>query len=255
MKDNNAINTTGLVTKTLNPGPRTPDPIKIKICGLFREEDIDYVNEARPDYIGFVFAESKRRIPHAFALGLRRRLLDAIIPVGVFVNAPVEDIAALYNENVISIAQLHGEENDEYIIRLKEASAAGGKKPLEVIKAMQINEESGAATARSNGNQASSSPLPTPHSPLPSSADYYLIDSGAGSGKTFNWELLNSPVAEAVKAKPWFLAGGVGLDNIEQALGFNPYALDVSSGAETDGVKDREKIVQLVSTVRGYAKE
>jgi phosphoribosylanthranilate isomerase len=209
-------------------------PIKINICGLFREQDIDYVNEARPDYVGFVFAESKRRVSAAFAAGLRRRLSGEIIPVGVFVNDHVEDIAVLYKENIISIAQLHGTEDDEYITRLKLASDSGRKKPIAVIKTI--------------------SPLPTPHSRLPSfSADYYLIDSGAGSGKTFNWELLNSLRVEAINAKPWFLAGGVGLDNIEQALSFNSYALDISSGAETDGVKNREKIVQLVSTVRGYA--
>jgi phosphoribosylanthranilate isomerase len=202
--------------------------VKIKICGLFREQDIDYVNEAMPDYAGFVFAESKRQVSPVFAAGLRRRLSDDIIPVGVFVNAPVADITALYNENVISIAQLHGAEDDGYIKRLKEESASGGKKPVEVIKTI---------------------------SPLPSfsttNADYYLIDSGAGSGKTFNWDLLNSAKMNALKGiKPWFLAGGVDLDNIEQALSFNPYALDVSSGAETDGVKDRVKIVQLVSMVR-----
>jgi phosphoribosylanthranilate isomerase len=208
--------------------------VKIKICGLFREQDIDYVNEARPDYAGFVFAESKRQVSPAFASGLRRRLLDEIIPVGVFVNAPVAEIAALYRENVISIAQLHGEEDNEYITRLKETSTVGGNKPIAVIKTI--------------------SPLPTPDSRLPSFADYYLIDSGAGSGKAFNWEMLNSSEMNALKrAKHWFLAGGVGLDNIEQAMGFNPYALDVSSGAETDGLKDRKKIVQLVSIVRGCA--
>ena len=211
--------------------------MKIKICGLFREQDIDYVNSARPDYAGFVFAQSKRQVSPALAAGLRRRLSDDIIPVGVFVNAPVSDIASLYNGNVISIAQLHGAEDGDYINRLKEASAIEGKKPIEVIKTVKA------------------SPLPTPtllappHSLLPSSADYYLIDSGAGSGKTFNWELLNSPAMSAIKTKPWFLAGGVSVDNIEEAMGFKPFAIDVSSGAETDGIKDPEKIVQLVSTV------
>jgi phosphoribosylanthranilate isomerase len=184
-----------------------------------------------------VFAESKRQVSPAFAAGLRRRLLDEIIPVGVFVNAPVEDIAALYNENIISIAQLHGNEDDEYIIRLKEASAAGGKSPVEVIKTIFPFP-------------ATCYLLPATCFPLPSFADYYLIDSGAGSGKVFNWELLNSPGMNALKAtKPWFLAGGIGLDNIGKALGYRPYALDVSSGAETDGLKDQKKILQLVSII------
>jgi phosphoribosylanthranilate isomerase len=209
--------------------------VKIKICGLFREQDIDCVNEARPDYAGFVFAKSKRRVSADFAAGLRGRLLDEIVPVGVFVNAAIADIAALYNENVIAVAQLHGTEDDEYITRLKEASASGGKRPVEVIKTIKSAELERKA-------------------PIASGADYYLIDSGAGSGKAFNWELLNSPGMSALKeAKPWFLAGGIGLDNIRLALGFNPYALDISSGAETKGIKDRAKIVQLVSIIRGFA--
>jgi phosphoribosylanthranilate isomerase len=241
MKDNHVINTTRLQTKTPYPVPHTPYP-KIKICGLFREQDIDYVNEAKPDYAGFVFAESKRQVSPAFTAGLRRLLLDEIVPVGVFVNATVADIVALYNENIIAIAQLHGTEDDEYITRLKEASASEGNKPIAVIKTI-------------SPLPVPCSLFPSPHSPLPSLiADYYLLDSGAGSGKAFNWELLNSANMNALKAvKPWFLAGGVGLDNIEQALSFNPFALDISSGAETDGIKDRGKIVQLVSIVRAYA--
>jgi len=206
--------------------------VKIKICGLFREQDIDFVNEARPDYVGFVFAESKRQVFPAFAAQLRRRLSGELIPVGVFVNAPIADIVALYNDNVIAIAQLHGMEDDEYITQLKEASAVDGNKPVEVIKTVKSAELE-------------------KNTPIAAGADYYLIDSGAGSGKAFNWELLNSPRVEAINAKPWFLAGGVDIGNIEQALGYAPYALDVSSGAETDGIKDREKIIQLVSIVRG----
>jgi tryptophan synthase beta chain len=201
--------------------------VKIKICGLFRDEDIDYVNEARPDYVGFVFAESRRKISHVFATQLRRRLLDEIIPVGVFVNAAIADIVALYYENVISIVQLHGKEGGEYIAALKKASAADGRPPIEVIKTIKGEE------LEKNAHPAAG-------------ADYYLIDSGAGSGKTFNWELLKHHNFE----KPWFLAGGIGLDNIEQAMNFNPFALDISSGAETKKEKNREKILQLVSMVR-----
>jgi len=201
--------------------------VKIKICGLFREQDIDYVNEARPDYAGFVFAESKRKVSQEFAAQLRRRLSDDIIPVGVFVNAPIADIAALYHENIITIAQLHGTEDDDYITRLRAASADGGRKPVEVIKTVKSAELEN-------------------NTPAAAGADYYLIDSGSGSGKPFNWDLLNSFKIK----KPLFLAGGVGLDNIEQAMVLNPFALDISSGAETEGLKDRQKIVQLVSMVR-----
>ena len=108
--------------------------MKIKICGLSREQDIDYVNEARPDYCGFVFAESKRQVSAAQAARLRQRLAEGIAAVGVFVNAPIEDIAALYRKGVINIAQLHGDENEEYIARLKEAS---GNTPIPVIKVIK----------------------------------------------------------------------------------------------------------------------
>jgi phosphoribosylanthranilate isomerase len=202
--------------------------MKIKICGLFREQDIDYVNEARPDYAGFVFAESKRQVSPAFAAVLRGRLSAGIIPVGVFVNAPITDIASLYREDVIAVAQLHGTEDAVYISRLKEASAvacgAGGGKPIEIIKTIRSAELIQNITTAAG-------------------ADYCLIDSGAGSGKPFNWKLLSS----LKFSKPWFLAGGISLDNIEPAMALEPFSIDISSGAETDGIKDREKIVQLVT--------
>jgi phosphoribosylanthranilate isomerase len=196
--------------------------MKIKICGLFREQDIEYVNEALPDYAGFVFAPSKRQVSGELARELRSRLAEKIVPVGVFVNAPIEEIATLYRDGIISIAQLHGEEDEEYIKRLKEIC------DIQVIKAIKFS---------------ANSLLPAPYSPLP---DYFLLDSGAGSGKTFDWNLLKTLKFE----KPWFLAGGINLDNITQAMALNPYAIDVSSGAETDGLKDREKILQLVTIAK-----
>jgi phosphoribosylanthranilate isomerase len=200
--------------------------MKIKICGVFRDEDVDSLNEAMPDYTGFVFASSKRKVSTAQAAKLRRRLADGITPVGVFVNALIEDILALYFDGVISLAQLHGNEDENYIKRLIEASAKGGV-PVPVIKVMR------------GGELARGTPLTT-------DADYYLIDSGAGSGLSFDWNVLNSAKFD----KPWFLAGGINVDNIEQAMSFKPFCIDISGGAETDGVKDREKIVQLTSIVR-----
>jgi phosphoribosylanthranilate isomerase len=200
--------------------------VRIKICGLFREQDIEYVNEARPDYCGFVFAESRRQVSPALATRLRTRLADGIVPVGVFVNAPAADIAALYQDGVISIAQLHGAEDGEYIARLKEAAALRGA-PIPVIKVIRSEElEQGA--------------------PQTTGADYYLIDSGAGSGKTFNWDVLKSQNFN----EPWFLAGGINMDNIEQAMAFAPFAVDISGGAETGGIKNREKILQLTAMAR-----
>ena len=200
--------------------------MRIKICGLFREQDIDYVNEARPDYVGFVFTESRRQVSHVFAKCMRSRLLDGIVPVGVFVNAEIEDIAALYSGGVISIAQLHGTEDEDYISRLKEATGSN-KEAVPVIKTVICK-------------RAEKLTLPV------SKTDYYLVDSGAGSGKAFNWELLKTQKTE----KPWFLAGGVNIDNIEQAIDLNPFAVDISSGAETDGIKDRKKILELIMKVK-----
>jgi phosphoribosylanthranilate isomerase len=203
--------------------------MRIKICGLFRDEDIDYANEACPDFIGFVFAQSRRKISPAQAGRMRGRLEAGIVPVGVFVNAPIADITALYRGGVIAIAQLHGNEDAHYIDRLKTETAAAGQNPIQVIKMILAAElETG--------------------KPIHQNADYYLIDSGAGSGKTFAWNILNAQRSRL--RKPVFLAGGIRLDNIEEAMPLNPFAIDISSGAETDGVKDRKKIIRLTEIVR-----
>jgi phosphoribosylanthranilate isomerase len=200
--------------------------MKIKICGISRDEDVDYINEAMPDYTGFVFAQSKRQISPEQAVRLRWRLAEDIVSVGVFVNAPLEDITALYWDGVISLAQLHGNEDEAYIKRLKEASAKGGI-PVPVIKVIRSEE-----LARGT--------------PLTSEADYYLLDSGAGSGTTFDWNVLTTLKFD----KPWFLAGGINAGNIAQAMAYDPFCIDISGGAETNGVKDREKVVQLTAIVR-----
>ena len=206
--------------------------MRIKICGLFREEDIDYVNEARPDYIGFVFAQSKRQVSAPLAQYLRFRLASEIIPVGVFVNAPINDIAALFHNGVISIAQLHGDEDESYITQLKNKCETNNKnEQLKVIKTIKSTE-------------LEKKIIP------PANADYYLFDSGAGSGKSFDWKTLKSKKIN----KPWFLAGGIDIKNIEQAISLNPFAVDVSSGAETKGIKNRKKILELIAAVKGNTK-
>jgi phosphoribosylanthranilate isomerase len=206
--------------------------MQIKICGLSREQDIDYVNEALPGFIGFVFAESRRQISPAIAEKLRERLADGIKAVGVFVNAPIPEIAALHKNGIISIAQLHGEEDEAYITELKSIS------DIPIIKVIKPSS------------------LLTAHCSL--LTDYLLLDSGAGSGRPFDWNLLKSPASPSslltahcsLLTVPWFLAGGINLDNIEQAMTLNPFAIDISSGAETDGYKDREKILQLTNIVK-----
>jgi len=208
--------------------------MRIKICGLFRDEDIDYANESQVNYAGFVFAKSPREVSPPLAQYLRFRLADGIIPVGVFVNAPIAFVTELYHNGVISIAQLHGDEDESYITQLKRASKTNIRQtsipPIKVIKTVLFGDTSFGSQIRK----------------LAHAADYFLIDSGAGSGKTFDWNKLGS-----VKIpRPWFLAGGINIKNIRQAMELNPLAIDVSSGAETDGVKDRKKILELVETIR-----
>jgi phosphoribosylanthranilate isomerase len=201
--------------------------VKIKICGLFREEDIEYVNKARPDYVGFVFAETSRRyVSPGFAKKLSVSLDPFITPVGVFMNANADDIISIYNMGIIRVAQLHGDNQPEVIKVLR-----GRLNDLPVT---------GAVSIAPGWDDESALPL----------CDYYLLDNGpGGTGKTFDWSLIGSP------RRPYFLAGGVNLSNLPEALGLNPYAVDISSGAESNGVKDFAKIQQLVKTVRRYNNE
>ena len=193
---------------------------KLKICGLFRAADITYVNTAQPDYIGFVFAKSRRQVTPALARALRERLSPGIMPVGVFVNAPQAEIVKLYREGIIGVAQLHGGESRSYVESLKE-------KDVSVIKAVRVESETDIFAH------------------MDSPADYLLLDNGAGgTGTAFDWRLLSACT------RPYFLAGGVNLDNISNALALQPYCVDVSSGAETNGVKDGEKIRLLTEIVR-----
>lgn len=196
----------------------------IKICGLSRPEDIDVVNELRPDFIGFVFYEkSKRNVTKEKAKSLKEKLDSRIPAVGVFVNADPEFVISLLEERIIDIAQLHGSEDEEYIQNIR---AKTGRK---VIKAFVVNDAQSLEEAEK------------------SSADYLLLDSGMGTGSTFDWSKLDEVT------RPYFLAGGLGLDNIDKALSeIKPYAVDVSSGVETDGVKDPAKIREFINRVRKY---
>ena len=200
--------------------------MKIKICGLFRCEDIEYANEALPDYAGFVFAESRRQVSCEKAAELRKRLDRRISAVGVFVNNDVDFIADLVHNNIIDIVQLHGAENEDFVRRLHK------KIPPEstVIKAFSVN-------SREDIERAAEFP-----------SDFMLLDNGrGGTGQAFAWELLHENMPERV-----FLAGGVNTENIAQAAKLRPYCIDVSSGAETDGFKDREKILKLVQTAHEF---
>ena len=195
---------------------------KIKICGLSRLCDVEAVNICRPDYAGFVFApESRRRISFETAKELRARLAPEIQAVGVFVGEKCETIAALLNGGVIDVAQLHGGEDENFIARLRKYT----NKPI--IQAFRVGTAGDAERAEQ------------------SSADYILLDSGAGSGKVFDWELLRGI------RRPYFLAGGLTCGNVRGAVrALHPFAADVSSGVETGGLKDKTKIAAFVNAVR-----
>ncbi|MDR2864638.1 MAG: phosphoribosylanthranilate isomerase [Spirochaetaceae bacterium] len=209
--------------------------MKIKICGLFRDNDIDFVNEAKPDYAGFVFTKSARQISEAAAAKFRAKLHKNIISVGVFKNTTLDDIVRLYNKHIISIAQLHGEESDEYIYALKTRGV------MTVIKALKIREGMGKKSLETESASYKN-------------ADFLLFDSSGGSGKTFDWDLLRTSDSRLappeMRRTPYFLAGGINCDNIDQAIKMKPFCIDVSSGVETDGLKDRDKIIKMVSSVR-----
>ena len=198
--------------------------VKIKICGIRRLEDIEIVNRYGPDYIGFVFAQSKRKVSHNLAKKLKDNLSSDIISVGVFVDAEPEEILSLFEDEVIDVAQLHGLESEEYIMQLKEKTDNG----LKIIKAIEISEDTDLSVYDL------------------SAADYLLLDSGKGSGKTFDWRLIKKDLK-----KEFFLAGGLDSSNISLAISeFNPYAVDLSSSLETNGFKDENKIKEIMEVVK-----
>lgn len=197
--------------------------VKIKICGLRRLEDIRIVNKYKPDYVGFVFADSKRKVSPKIAKELKDNLSSDIIPVGVFVDAPQDEILKLFNDDVIKIAQLHGREDEDYINSLKENT----NNELKIIKAIEMSEDE-------DLSKYDDSP-----------ADYLLLDSGKGSGKTFDWQLIRTDLK-----KEFFLAGGINSTNVKKAIEeFDPYAIDLSSSLETNDYKDENKIKEIMEAI------
>jgi phosphoribosylanthranilate isomerase len=192
------------------------------MCGLRRAEDIEAANRLMPEYIGFVFAPASRRyIAPEEAAALRQRVRPGIRAVGVFVDAKESAAARLLAEGVIDIAQLHGNEDGAYIARLK---ARTGKP---VIRAFRVKNAEDLRAAEA------------------SPADMILLDAGAGDGKTFDWSMLSSV------SRPYFLAGGLTPENTAEAVKrYHPFAVDVSSGIETDGFKDCNKMRAFMRAVR-----
>ena len=200
--------------------------MKLKFCGLTREADIRAANETRPDYIGFVFAESRRRVTDEQAARLRALLSPGIQAVGVFVNDDPTHIALLANRGVIDLIQLHGSESAAYIRRLRTMTAAP------IICALRVGKQTDIKRAESNLVDFLL-------------LDTYTKDAYGGSGRTFDWSLIGEV------GKPYFLAGGLNESNIIRAMRTGAYALDLSSGIETDGVKDAEKMRRVAALVKG----
>ncbi len=197
-------------------------PPKVKICGLMTREDVEIVNRLGADYAGFVFANTRHKILHQRAAELKRLLNPDIPAVGVFVDAPKEEVIGLLNEGTIDLAQLHGNETNEEIKQIRRAT---GKK---VIKAVLV---------RSGEDLKLTYPA----------ADYLLYDAGKGDGKRFDWNLL-----KRTSGQPFFLAGGLNADNVREGIKtFHPYAVDVSSSVEDEDCSKNEEACQsFIEAVR-----
>lgn len=207
---------------------------KLKICGIRQKNDIDIINKYdNIDYIGFVFAESPRKVSKEEAKYLSDLLSPNITCVGVFVDEDIENILELYKEKIIDIAQLHGNESKEYVKTLKKLSKEELGSEIEIIKVIEINDNLKKEEIVSK---------------LDYDCDYFLFDSGKGSGKVFNWDLIDKSI---INKKPFFLAGGLNETNLKEAISeFEPFAVDLSSGVETNKSKDELKIKGVVDLVK-----
>lgn len=202
--------------------------VRIKICGLRRPEDIEAVNIHQPDLCGFIFAKGRRRyIEPEIAARLRAELDPSVKSVGVFVNSPVEEILETVEAVGLDMIQLHGQESEEMVCELK------ARTDLPVIKAFSIAGDEDLQKAAN------------------SSADLVLLDSGkGGTGEMFDWSLLKQ------MERPFILAGGLSPENLEEAARtIRPYAVDISSGVETDGWKDPGKIGACMDIIRRVNEE
>ncbi len=194
----------------------------IKLCGLMTPQDIASANLLKPDYVGFVFAQGSRRaLSLSQARELKRLLHPAILAVGVFVDEDPDVLASFVDMGCIDVVQLHGSEDAAYIADIKRRLA------VPVIQAFRIADAQDIRRAEE------------------SHADMILLDSGAGTGQRFDWTL---PLQ---CRRPYFLAGGLGIDSVEEAMSsLHPAGLDVSSGIETGYAKDPNKMAAFVAQVR-----
>lgn len=204
--------------------------VKVKICGIKTLQDVEIINRQKSDFTGFVFYPlSKRYVSLITARSLKAKLNKKIKSIGVFVNAPPEEIAAAAELGIINMVQLHGDETNAYIAELRKICT------LPIIKAVRVREEADIKKAAFYN------------------CEYFLFDtystaSYGGTGRQFDTQLL-----KGVKInKPYFLAGGLNAGNVRSSLkGLKPYAVDVSGGVETGGSKDETKIKNFIKQAKG----
>lgn len=198
---------------------------KIKICGIKRLSDIHLANELSLDYVGFVFAKSRRNITQHEAFTLKSNLNPSVKAVGVFVNHPVNEIIDCVANGIIDCVQLHGDETEADVVRIKHQCPKA-----EVFKAINVQTANDIVAWKD------------------SCADFLLLDNGkGGTGISFDWAILKNI---ANFPKPYFIAGGLNPHNVKDVLSYNPFGVDVSGGVETDNQKDTHKIKQFVKEVR-----
>ncbi|MCC8161459.1 MAG: phosphoribosylanthranilate isomerase [Oscillospiraceae bacterium] len=198
--------------------------MEIKICGIRREEDIEIINKYKPDYIGFIFAKSKRQITPEKAAQLTEKLAAGIKTVGVFVNESYDNIKRAVKIAGLDVVQLHGDEDEEYIRSLNAE--------CELWKAVRVRDGADIPDVKGVGRIL---------------LDKYTDKEYGGSGTAFDW----SSVGSINTDKPLILAGGLDENNVQSGIKiFNPVCVDVSSSVETDGFKDEEKIKNFINAVR-----
>ena len=208
----------------------------VKYCGITKEEEIQHLQQLPIDYVGFVFyKKSKRYVEKEQARRLRAKLKPSIPSVGVFVEEEIPKILELLQEGIIQGVQLHGEEEEAYVLKLKQEMEKLGTKPF-LWQAFILKEEK-------DIERANASP-----------ADLILLDGGKGEGKEAEAGLLQKI------QRPYILAGGLSPENVvEKIKAFSPYGLDVSSGIEEQGEegirKSPEKMQSFIRLVRGYESE
>ena len=195
---------------------------KMKICGLMRVQDAQYANAVQPDFAGMILSAGFRRSVTAETAQTIRDALNPDIPaVGVFVDEKIEAITAFLQRGIIQAVQLHGHEDAAYIAALRQVT------DVMILQAFRIRSTEDVQRAQQ------------------SAADMILLDSGTGTGQVFDWSLLSGIT------RPFFLAGGLQPENVKEAIRtVRPSGVDVSSGVETDGQKDPQKIRAFADAVR-----